>query len=429
MTFLIPAFAVLWGWLFLAGAASAATFVLLNPYLFVVVRYIPRLLKIADSRAAEARATPWTVAWRELLFLWYQHRPLVFAFAVAGLIGLGLVAFGARERLPAWLRFGEDGGEAGPSEVPSRLAAILTLAYVVGYSALYAWKGGLFRGQNYLPVAAFTSLAAAWAGLGVWDRLAARLPALGRGPWPQLGYALVLGALLYLPASASYVEVVPTTTRLAERRLAGGLSQLELRQVFYERGEHPMWALARGNPMAVSPVPALSSVAPQDLDRADAEIFFASRLFGPDAAFYQARRATERISVAPRFLRARGPALELWLHPWQPVGEPEALTPEPLPRKNRFKVTLARPLEPDERVSLLLWLRIERGRPRPGWMWLGGARVSLFENQNQGRRSRFLTQRVELQTDSPELEIGFERSLEVAAPFEIQLQRWRPPAD
>lgn len=91
-----------WGQLLVAGLASILTFVVLNPYLWVVVRYIPRLLRIADEKAAYHKSTPWTVASRELRFLSEHHGWPVFALAVLGLVGFAWLAWGSRAGANGW---------------------------------------------------------------------------------------------------------------------------------------------------------------------------------------------------------------------------------------------------------------------------------------------------------------------------------------
>jgi 4-amino-4-deoxy-L-arabinose transferase-like glycosyltransferase len=409
-----------WGQLLVAGLASILTFVLLNPYLFVVIRYIPRLLRIAEEKATYHKSTPWTVAGRELRFLSEHHGWPVFALAVLGLLGFAWLAWGS----PRWRSRAVLATWDGPVWRPGGMI----LAYVLGYSLLYALAGGVFRGQNYIPVGVFTALAAAWVGVSAWDQAARRFPAWA-GRSAPVALALVLGWATWQPLEDTYVETVPTTMARVERELAARMPELALRHVYFERGETPMWPKARANPMVALPVPSLAEVAPETLDWADAEVFFGERASGPQAALYRERRAragVEEVAVRAKLLAVRGPELVILLHPWRLLGEPEPLALTAEPRRNRFTASLARPLEPTELASLGFWLPIVRGEPRPSTLWLGERRIPIFETANRGKRSRFLTERFALPAGSTELSVGFERKIELPGPPEVVLHRWAP---
>ena len=119
-----------------------------------------------------------------------------------------------------------------------RLGSMLVLATLLGYSLVHGLGMTLFRGQNYLPVVPFSSLAAAWALVEAW-RLLARLPFLRVLARPAVAAVLWLGvcaALLAQETSIVYERVVPTNFAVANASLLAGLDSLGLRQVIYERG-------------------------------------------------------------------------------------------------------------------------------------------------------------------------------------------------
>ncbi len=428
-----------WARLGLAAAASVATFALLNPFLFVIVRYIPRLWSIAEGKAEYYDSTPWTVFLRELRFLSAHHGPVVLTLAVAGLT------------LFAWRAL------RGEGETRRRVAAVMVLSYVVGYSLLYALAGKVFRGQNYIPVAAFTSIAAAWAAILLWDRLAARVPVLGR-PWAAaLAWAAALGFVLWPTAASTYGEVVPTTTQMAARLLVSRFEPAELRQVFYERDTGPATQPAGEDEVPPGPrrprpageplraeigerrmlalfAPRLAEAEPADLERSDAELFPASHLLGADAGFYAGRVAagTEAVRFAPRAFAVRGPELVAVLHGWELAGEPQPLTlvANGLPAAGagpRYRAELAAPIEPGELVSLSIWLPLERGQPRQDSFLLGETRVPLYDQRVAGRRVRYLTTRVELPPGTAELDFELDPTLALEAPPRAELNRWRRP--
>ncbi|HEX4954512.1 MAG TPA: glycosyltransferase family 39 protein [Thermoanaerobaculia bacterium] len=408
-----------WAQLVVAGLASALTFVLLNPYLFVVLRYIPRLFNIAEGKAEALASSPAVVARRELEFLWFQHRPVVFVLALVGLVAFAARAWG-RERFFAL---------AVPDRLPPRAAAMV-LAYVLGYSALYAAAGGVFRGQNYIPVAAFTSLGAAWVALRLWEAVAGRWRPLASPPARALAWALALAVLTAIPLRATWQEAVPTTTMRVERVLADGLPELEWRLLHFERGEDPMRPKQRANPMTAIPVDRLSAVPPVDLARGDAAVFFLANRRGPDADLYgrlESAAGVARTELRPGLLAARGPAMAVLLHPWRALGAPLPLTAEPVGEAGRrFRALLPTPPAGAELASIALWLPIERGRRRPDWLWVGEQKLPLFETHNRGRRSRFLTPRCELAAGEW-LELGFEEGTVLAGPPEVELRWWRSP--
>ncbi len=409
-----------WARLMVAGVASVLTFVVLNPYLFVVLRYIPRLFGIAEGKAAALASSPAVVARRELEFLWFQHRPAVFLLVAVGLLALAARALG-RERFLAL---------AVPDRLTSRTAGMV-LAYVLGYSVLYAAAGGVFRGQNYIPVAAFTSLGAAWVALRLWEALAARWRPLTSPLARAAGWALVLAALTAIPLRATWIEAVPTTTMRVERVLAQGLPELEWRLLHFERGEDPMRPKQRSNPMTALPVARLAAVPPQELERGDAAVFFLANRQGPDAERYRQLESAPgvgRVEVRPGLLRARGPAMEVLLHPWQALGEPWPVATEPTGDEGRrFRAPLPAAPAGAELASLGLWLPIERGRRRPDWIWVGELKLPLFETHNRGRRSRFLTPRFEL-LPGEVLELAFEQGTDLPGPPEVELRWWRGPS-
>ena len=364
-----------WLWLLLAGVASVVTFVALNPFLDVVFEFIPKLVHGYAAKGVEERSNHWVVFERQVRFLIEQHGPIVTAF-----VGLGVAGLLWRIFRPA----PEDGRER-------RLGSILILSLLLGYSALHALGMTLFRGQNYLPVVPFSSLVAAWAMVELWRFLAARLPWLAWRPVAALAGLAVGAALLAQQGRIVYIRVVPTTFERTNDALLAELDPVGLRHVVYERGMGAFDAGGKPRRPLLTPVPRLTTLAPDFLDRADVEIFPQRRLQGPAADFYRARVARlpkrQVEIVGDLWFRRRGEPLVILRHPWTLARDPVDLLvrrPEGNPPYlvGRLPAGIARP---GEAVSLLLWIPRDSGDREVYELRLdpGGRPVTVFDT---GRR-------------------------------------------
>ncbi|HEX9944260.1 MAG TPA: glycosyltransferase family 39 protein, partial [Thermoanaerobaculia bacterium] len=208
-----------WGWLLLAGLTSFVTFIALNPFLGVIFRYLPRLTRSYAWRGAREESGHWVVFQRQIRFLIDHHGPVVAAFVALGIAGLvWRIARPAREDTPE-----------------RRLGSILVLSLLLGYSLLHSLGTSLFRGQNYIPVVPFSSLAAAWAMASLWRALARRVPGLASRPAAALACLSVGGALVAQQGAIVYHRVVPTNFTVAGNALLGRLKPLGLRHIVYEQ--------------------------------------------------------------------------------------------------------------------------------------------------------------------------------------------------
>jgi hypothetical protein len=469
-------------------------FFLLNSHVAVVFQYLPRLWRIMESKGQATGGSHWTVVALEADYLLRQHGPVILGFAVAGMAGLAARLAGARWPWRTGAEGGVGGGDAGVVRAdladPRRLDALMVLSYVVGYSALYAAATKLFRGQNYLPVTVFTALAAGWAMVGLWDRLAARWPALGRRWLAVPVWVAVAVALLAPRVVQVYTGVVPSTWEEAELNLTVRLRPTAMRRVWYERaGDHPIRPLSDGHRLLTFPVDRLGAVRPERLDRADAEVFSGRRLDGPDSGVYWQRMAVpgaRSVPLRPGFLRAHGEPLVLVFHPWRQHGQPQRLELAPAPAGGgesgaasqpvpgegagaegrvadgnepgegagtgsgvaggqapgeapaevgsastedgvaRFTAAVTPPLAPGEVVSLSVWLPRVRGLDRPGWVEIDGRRATLLVTRRSGRRIHHQSDRVAVPEGGDSLELRFEYPPAPGAA--VTLFRWRPPA-
>jgi hypothetical protein len=368
-----------WLWLGLAGVASVVTFVALNPFLDVVFEFIPKLVNGYAAKGVEERSNHWVVFERQVQFLIEHHGPIVTAF-----VGLGIVGMLWRIFRPA--------PELGPEDARERrLGSILVLSMLLGYSALHALGMTLFRGQNYLPVVPFSSLAAAWGMVELWRLLASRLSWLAWKPVATLAGLAAGAALLWQQGRIVYIRVVPTTFERTNDALLAELDPVGLRHVVYERGMGAFDAGGKPRRPLLTPVPRLTTLPPVFLDRTDVEIFPQRRLEGPSSDFYQARVARLRKDqveiVGDQWFRRRGEPLVILRHPWTLARDPVDLLvrrPDGNPPYlvGRLPAGIARP---GEAVSLLLWIPRDSGDRGIYELRLdpGGQPVAVFDT---GRR-------------------------------------------
>lgn len=396
-----------WLYLVTAGVASIVTFVLLNLHIAVVVQYLPRIWRIMESKGEATGGSHLDVLGIEFNFLVLHHRWLVMAFVLAGCVAL----FRRATKHPDRWR---------------RLDAVMVLSYIFGYSALYAAATKLFKGQNYLPVAAFTSVLAAWTLLATWDHLVARWHLFGRRLlWIPL-WTIALLALFEYPARIVYVDVIPTTFERAQRLLSGQLRPLELRHVYYEKRDRRLIASTpSGHWLVTLPTERLSEIDELLLDLADAELFFADRLDEDDSDFYLRRSIRDGLKprrIEPALFQARGPAVVALVHPWQLQGEPTPLVLESS-GPNRFHATVDPDAPPT--ASLSIWLPLETGPAKPRRITVNGRKLDLHRTRRGGRRAHWITQRFHL--DGDEIRIAFDPEVRLAWEPELKVARWRAP--
>jgi hypothetical protein len=407
-----------WLWLALAGVASVVTFVILNPFLDVVFEFIPILVHGYAAKGVEEQSNHWVVFERQVQFLIDHHGPVVTAF-----VGLGVLGLLWRIFRPA----PEDGRER-------RLGSILLLSLLLGYSALHALGMTLFRGQNYLPVVPFSSLAAAWAMVELWRLLALRLPWLAWRPVAALLWAGVGAALVAQQGTIVYERAVPTTFSLVNAELLGELDPTGLRHVVYEKPLGSFDSGGRPRRPLVTPVDRLTAVPPALLDGADVEVFSQSRLDGPAADFYRdrvARCAKDQVEVVgDRWFRSRGEPIVILHHLWDLVGDPVDLQVRRPDEDSPFlvgRVPDGLP-KPGETVSLVFWIPrgaegrdVDQLRLDPG-----GRSVPIFDTGRRLNRlfrtsSRFTLTGTEQRVRVPS--IGTDAP---ARGYGLELYQWRP---
>ncbi len=410
-----------WVWLIAAGVTSVATFVLLNPFLGVVFKFIPKLVHGYAAKGVEEESNHWVVFERQVEFLVEHHGPLLAAFVALGILGL---------LWRIWRPAPED-------TVERRLGSILVLSLLLGYSVVHSLGMTLFRGQNYLPVVPFSSLAAAWALVELWRWLVNRVRPLAWEPVATVIWIGVVAALLAQQWRIVYHRVVPTTFQTANRTLLSTLEPLGLRHVVYERGIGTFQGGGRPRRPLLTRVDHLKDLDRAFLNRADVEVFPQSQLDGPDADFYRSR--IDRVPwsqvqiLGERLFVTRGEPIVVVRHLWEADGTPRELRvrrPDQAPYLvGRLPEGLVRP---GDTVSLVLWVPREATDLKMSELRLdpGGRPVRMFET---GRRlSRFFRTSPRFQITGQEIRVRIPaRPEDRPRGFGLEVHRWRPspPAD
>jgi hypothetical protein len=405
-----------WLWLSLAGLASLVTFIVLNPHLRLVLRFIPFMVHNYGARGTAEQSGHWVVFVRQIEFLIEQHGPIVAALAALGVAGMLW-----RLLRPAV----EDPGER-------RLGFILVLGILVGYSLLHALGLTLFRRQNYLPVAPFSSLAAAWAVVELWRAMIRRAPELPLRPLATPLWLAAIAVLVAQQVTIVYMRVVPTNFTVASEAVIATLEPLGLRHVVYEKGLGTFDLRWRTRQPLVNRVARLSAVEPVFLNRADVEIFAGGRLAGPEAEIYRKRVARLPESqvrvVSSRPFQSRGAPVVVLRHLWRLDGEPLTVRvrrPEGTSALiGRLPEGIARP---GDTVSLVLWVPRESENRKTIKLVLdpGGREVLLT---NTGRRlSRYFRMSPRFQLRGEEVRVRIAASpQDRPRGFGLEIYRWRP---
>ena len=394
----------LWGWLALAGLASTATFLALNPFFGEVLHFGNRLVWYYGQKAGQEESGHLDVLRGELDFLIYQHGWLLGACLL-----LGIVLLARRLRSQ-----GEDGA-----------AALLPLSLALGYPVVHALGMTLFYSHNLLPALGGTALVCA-RGMVRGGRWLLDRPAAARFSVAVfLLWALPGGYLLARPFVYAYGQLVPDNWTMVEATLRAELGAQEIRHVVYEPEDAGLGGLAVGWKRPVlKAVPSLDALPPASLDLTDAEVFPLSRTRGPQTAFYQGRRrrlapeCAREIHASP--FRSQGPPLLLLLHPWTPAGD---AVPVDLQRGAPGALTapLRAPVAAGGVLSLeLLWPDADDTPVEK--LQIGGKDLPLIYAGRRARKIRFLTPRFRYAGGDAEVRLPASPQ---AHPMSFRLLLWR----
>lgn len=396
-----------WAGLALAGAVAVGSFAALNPWLSLIVHDMSVTRRDYSAKAAAAGETHWTVVLEELAWLRQDHRPVVAFFVALGCVGLAARALGRLEGRP------------------TRVEAVAVVTAILGHSVFYAGATRHFEDWNYLPVLPFTAFAAAWAVAGLVDRVTGPLPRSARDGLRLAAAGAAVPLVLAFPIAVSYVGAVPTTSELLRRSLSSGgpvhsrIAYAEGIGTDLERDPSPPRFL-------LLEVESLLEVPPIRLDLADAVVFPARSLEGPEARTYSRLLDPDDGSVSrieARWFRARGPSLVVVRHRWEPRGE--VLHGSLAGSGESFRVPLAEPLRAGEVVSLAVRMRRRGGRMFPGAVEVQGAEEAPLQQLRPGRTAWMVTPRMRSDRRLGALELRFKDLDEGVQPLEIELYRWR----
>ncbi|MGB5295856.1 MAG: glycosyltransferase family 39 protein [Thermoanaerobaculia bacterium] len=305
-------------WLVAAGAISVAVFLLFNPYVLIEPeiyrRSMSRTVRVyARKGRAKGVDTPLDLVPRTLDTLTSPsfHGLLI---GIAAFIGLGVLIYLSIRYLRR-----------------SKIALfwLMALSFVLSYAVLYAVSTPNPSPHNWLPLAPFLALAAAWSLLAIWSILGEHLPAQ---PQRLIGTTAATGLVLFLgwPANVyTYKSTVPSTGNTALKLLTKSLKQPPGRQVVSEFDfKIPRMQEYRRARLALQQVDSLNLFSRQQLDRFDSEVFPGVSLEDPEQGpFYRGRMdrlpETKVHVIRPRLFKAWGPEIVVLVHPLQPSGEPE----------------------------------------------------------------------------------------------------------
>lgn len=401
--------------LVVAGAASIAVFLTAHPDLGFYLRFLRQQRRIYAGKGSHSFGSMLATEVSDLLH-WSFHGPWVGAAALAGLAALGVWLL---RLLPV-----------ASSDTRARHLALF-VSFPVGFSLVYALATTWPKGNNYLVIVPFTSLAAAWLLHVLWTRLAERLPARARGP----ALVLALGALLLLtiwPASLRvYRQMLPTTLDRAVDRIRQMSPVLSVRRAVVESGTVPLQASSssrhRHDVLVTREVAALSELPEADLDLVDFELFAEARLRGADAVFY--RRRMERVDGAavellrPGWFATVGPARVLVMHPWSRLGQPlEIEWRRGAPGKGHRVGRLPRGLRAGQIVSLEA--RLPRRQRGLAGVRVGGLELPLAWNGWDEQGERFSSPRFALPAPSLRVRPSWAGGEDPRRPVRIVVVRW-----
>ncbi len=394
----------LWGWLVLAGLASVATFLVLNPFFGEVLHFGFRLVWYYGQRAQQEESGKPEVVRGELEFLMTQHGWFLGACL---LLGLSLLV----RRI--WTR-----GEGGAM-------AVLPLSLALVYPVIHAVGMTLFYPHNLLPALGGTALVCACGMVRGGQWLLARPAAARSAVATFLVWALPGALLLARPFAYAYGQITPDNWKMAEIALRAELGSPEIRHVAYEPQDAELKLAAKWRRAALTPVPSLAALPPFELDLTDAELFPLSRTRGPHAAFYQDRRrrlapeCAMEIHASP--FRSQGAPLLLLLHPWQPAGDAVEADLQRAAPGGTLTASLPAPVAAGDVVSFeLLWP--EEDETEVEGIQIGGRNLPLIYAGGRAGKLRYLTPRFRYSPGDAEIRLPASPQ---AHPRSFRLLLWR----
>ncbi len=362
-----------------AGAVSAVTFVLTNPFWWAYLHFI-RILQV--DYAGRTAATPWEMPRRvvELHLDKLLFGPLFGALSLLAFVALVVL----------WLRGQRVQESTEDPRLPSALMAMM-LAFPFAYTAAYMSQTNFFKPNNFLPVAPFTGLALAWLLHTAWSWTASRLSSGLRLSATVLA-SLVLTGVFFVPGFR-YVErsIVPTTFDVARhwlgQRMRPNVGRTVIRDAW--QAPKPGWEGGR-NPFhnGLSSVRSLELVASRSLDLEMADgVMLRNDLQGRTSwaeKLVAVSPKTQYKTIEPKLFRIRGPSVTAVLNPWARRGKGNASI-EPFDDST----LLIRPptLMPNEYWTVFAWIPTSMSDPnRPPQVLLPGSELRLVDLHRAGQK-------------------------------------------
>jgi len=405
------------GLLMFAGLASAAFFVLLNPYWRFYPTWLAGLERDYAMRAARLGMTRWQIPGRvgELVTDPYTLGPWL---GVLGLVALGLLVVGQMI--------------AGGRPQRERSWRWMFLSLPVVYTAAYAWKTAYFKDNNFLPLMPFFCLATGWALIELWQGAKAVWPAL-KSRWVEIAVGSALCLVLMPPGlTYTYRATTPTTLDRALAFLARGMRPPRGRVVLVEDipVQTPVWEgrrrFGRGR-SRIELIDNWETVRREDFELADGMVLRPGSL-DPAGSAQPWRNEERRFSST--WFRSRGPTLVAVLHDWQRVGRSQVLPIRRCrPHKRCRSAELPTTLGGEERITLVVSLGFARGESVADVtsLRLGSLDVPLHLASRTERGAIFITGKVTPPRGATAIVFEARRELLRPGRFAIELHRWRRP--
>ncbi len=294
-------------WLLLvaAGASSALSFILLNPYWRYYLGFLEGLKRDYLLRAELSGSTRLAMPGQVLGFITgqYLHGIVLGGLSLAGLGWLAVRAL-------------RGGGSSDPERLERAKQGMFVIFPLV-YTAVYLVQTPYFKANNFLPLVPFTSIAAAWVLAGGFAWAARRWPPLRRPPVVAAAFLALATWQASRGLVYAYRSYTPTTRDVALHFFDQRLRPANARLIHIESWDEPEpgWGLARkwGREMAAArQAERLDAFPAPELELSDGLLFHERRLSGENAAFYQGLIAglpEERVRrFAPEPFKGRGAA-------------------------------------------------------------------------------------------------------------------------
>ena len=300
-----------WRLLLMASVAGVLFFLVLNPYGLYYPTYTGEVQEAYARRASAAGMASAEIPARLVSLLAGPgvHGPWLGTLALAGMAGL---------LIGSWP---SDRGAA------ARGRAAMVVSFPLAYTAAYAAATPYFKANNFLPVALFTSLAGAWAGVRMWTWMRERLPG-GRAVLADILCLALLLPVVVLPGLLFvYRSITPSTYDLAERFIYGERARNFSRYHVEERWERPVFEWERKRVERKGPTvfvaDELMSGPPVDVERADG-LILRQRSDGETGGVIRRLAGIEGVTTAaisPTLFEARGPGIVVIRRHWDARGQ------------------------------------------------------------------------------------------------------------